>query len=170
MCIISFNIGHSLICNNGFQKYPKHAFSVHKQDLAWSQAAAEAAERRARDDIGCACGYRSGTDFSKQDVTAIEDGQPAANGASIPASRAAGANNASKPDQPAVQYQPSRQSAAGPGEGRLGAVTSGEQHGQQSQLDCSRGGLTVLNHHTRGVGSVEEVVDLTFDSDDEVFL
>ncbi|BDA50451.1 probable DNA-dependent metalloprotease WSS1 [Coccomyxa sp. Obi] len=39
------------------------------------QAAADAAERRAQDDIGCACGLRSGTDFSNEKIVVIEHGQ-----------------------------------------------------------------------------------------------
>lgn len=55
------------------------------------QAAAAAAARRANDDVGCACGSRSGRDFLAEDIAAIEQGQPASSGSACgPPSKADG--------------------------------------------------------------------------------
>ena len=41
-----------------------------------AQAAAAAAERRAKDDVGCGCGAKASTDLTEADITALEEGRP----------------------------------------------------------------------------------------------
>ena len=117
------------------------------------QAAAQAAERRAQDDIGCACGHRSGTDFSNEDITAIENGQPAASGASPAAVEESRASTTWNPNKQGIQNTAKASSA------------SGSAHSHNFQLDCSARGSPSFQRSLKE--SKEDVVDLTVDSDDD---
>ena len=120
------------------------------------QAAADAAERRAQDDIGCACGLRSGTDFSNEGIVGIEHG-----------------------DQDVVVS--SQSLMVGPSSNR-----AGQRHGQQStwrgRPDSIPSGLGTgetfrekirktqekeSEEYRLGGDAMEDVVDLTIDSDSE---
>ncbi len=110
------------------------------------QAAAAAAERRARDDAGCACGAKGGTAFTEAEVIELE----------------------SQPSSAAAQQA---QGTGIPGVQQLahGEPSSASALSMQSQscatLDATSQQQAAVNGNRKQTR--EELIDLTADSDDE---
>lgn len=126
------------------------------------QAAAAAAERRARDDAGCACGAKGGTSFTEAEVTILE---------SQPISAAAEDSRSTRDpsvEQPGDAKQNTANAIRLQGQGGKSMDVSAHQ---QSEL-CSRHapqqrGDTGKQERTREEVDMQELIDLTADSDAE---
>lgn len=127
------------------------------------QAAAAAAERRARDDAGCACGAKGGTSFTEAEVIELES-QPGS----------AAAQQALGTEEPGVQ-QPAHaeQSRAGAssmqGQSCVALEATPQQQGEL--LYGRKHQQTAVNgkrKQSREAADMRELIDLTADSDDDV--
>ncbi|CAL5229206.1 g12489 [Coccomyxa viridis] len=127
------------------------------------EAAAAAAERRARDDAGCACGAKGGTSFTEAEVIELES-QPGS----------AAAQQALGTEEPGVQ-QPAHaeQSRAGAssmqGQSCVALEATPQQQGEL--LYGRKHQQTAVNgkrKQSREAADMRELIDLTADSDDDV--
>ena len=129
------------------------------------QAAAAAAERRARDDAGCACGLKGSTAFTEAEVTELEL-QPG----SAPASQQ---NSKQEPGVPShSRSEPLNASRPCPSDS-TGSLESREQGTtkllNQMHGDAERQADGSLRERV-SLQSQEELIDLVSDSEDEVEL
>lgn len=118
------------------------------------QAAANAAERRARDDAGCACGLQSGTHFSNEDIVAIENGQQDVSASSR---RLMVSTDPDRAAQRHVQHSTRRS--------RLNSIASGSGPNKSFQQEGRRTEHKQSQKYSIEAGAMEDVVDLTIDSD-----
>ena len=127
------------------------------------QAAAAAAERRARDDAGCACGLKGSTAFTEAEVIELES-QPG----SAPASQQTSKQEPGVPSHSCVE--PLNSSKACPSDS-TGSVESREQGTtkllNQMHCDAERQADGSLQERV-SLQSQEELIDLVSDSEDEV--
>ena len=131
------------------------------------QAAATAAERRARDDAGCACGAKGGTSFTEAEVIELES-QPS----SAPPHQQNGTRE-SDAQQLGSAEQESAIGARAHGQNGTGSEAVFQQHSVQVGLQDGFADRYV--HQQRG-GTVEQkqsehqqedLIDLSADSDPE---
>lgn len=142
------------------------AAAVDTAGLCCLQAAAEAAQRRAQDDVGCGCGAKSSTDLSEREVIILEtsqDGaasspqrvcvhQPAASFSVLRDGMCAGPEVSDRGGASAVVNKQPSLGGVGLAENTVGAAD-----GAGNRPDVRRGG----SYQT------EDVVDLTADSDED---
>ena len=126
------------------------------------QAAAAAAERRARDDAGCACGAKGGTSFTEAEVVELES-QPSS----------AAAQQAQGTGIPGVQQlahgEPSTASASSM-HGQSCAALAATSQEQAELLQRHKHQQTAVNGNRKQIREevdMRELIDLTADSDDE---
>ena len=126
------------------------------------QAAAAAAERRARDDAGCACGAKGGTLFTEAEVIQLE---------SQPSSAAAQQEEGSR--EPGLQQlgdAEQNKASAARMQGQMGIPLDGEspQGGEyfERHVPQQRGGVSEEKQAREEV-YMQEPIDLTADSDIE---
>ena len=126
------------------------------------QAAAAAAERRARDDAGCACGARGGTSFTEAEVIELES-QPS----SAAAQQAQGTGN---PEAQLPAHGEQNEATASRVQGQNCVALDATSQQQRELLHGHRQQQTAVNGNskqTREEVDMQELIDLTADSDDE---
>lgn len=131
------------------------------------QTAALAAERRARDDTGCACGAKGGTSFTEAEVIELE---------SQPSSAVPRQQNGTRESDAQQLGNAEHQSGIGArAHGQNGTGSEAVHHQQSVQVELQSGFADKHVHQQRG-GIVEqkqfehqqeESIDLTADSDPE---
>ena len=130
------------------------------------QAAAAAAERRARDDAGCACGAKGSTSFTEAEVIELES-QP---------SSAAPQQRRSKPESSAKQAGNASQSSSSKARvdsqasTDLGARAQHDRGNVEKQPQATRGHQQQGDNNLKRGQAMQEQegpIDLTADSDGE---
>lgn len=134
------------------------------------QAAAEAAQRRAQDDVGCGCGAKTSTDLSERDVQILETSQ---DGAASDLQRTgvleASAVSASMRDGTCARARsPSTGAASAAGNKQTSLRGEGSACDPVSTAD---GAGTRQGLHNGVVScQTDDVVDLTGDSDEDGYV